>query len=669
MFRVRRMKKKNRNALSSSDFHSPSLSIDLNRCRRSKLKCDGLQHVNFQCSRCTARDKVCVWPAPIPTAMANQGVHQQPQQQQQHHQMNIPPLYGNPSTSSSAIHRDASINEDPQSSSSSRVGQFQQLNTYPNQESIPTSNPKRPRVGNRNRRRNTSNSDQRQMVNFTSSTSTPYDSLRSVALLSPEEAILQHHSQGQSITRLQNPSESSRSIDTQTNRGEGMQTEGQGDIGTDQFSIGEEDNLGDILDDEEEDEENRNEYSILEHKQSIDEQIMALQDRMGWTQERLHEASVERRNFFTDAIAPEPSEVDKLDPILSGILQPEDVERLFGLFYETINVQHCLLDERYDTWQSVQKLSRSLFITICAISASIDDQHAISRHCSPILLRSMDHCSSLLLSSNSKSTEVVKVYLLTFLFMTKPPFAREDRCWTLIDTAGRIASELGMGKRLRTVRSTLNGQIQDDHEQRSTERAWATAVLLQRSLGSLHGMVSVINLDVHWGQLDRWAEDENATPGDAQHCAYLNLRRIEFYTRSQLQKMEEHRFLSLESIRVSFNTLFESWQQRYVQQPKLAGHFVRKSVLMVVGFHIQLLINVTVLHTSKISDQPMYMVPDTLEEQCAKLSINFCQFFLDNFQYRAHQLGRNMISMVTWSVMIMLQVSAYHRSNIFTIIC
>lgn len=535
---------------------------------------------------------------------------QSAQQQQQ---------YQHPIASATVPSRDVSISEDPQ------LSQFQQHN---NPQSDSESGPSKRR---KRTRRNTETPGPAQMIDFSTSNPAPFDSLRSVALLSPEEAILQHqsHGFGDHIRNASHP--------------------------IDQYSMNEGENLSDLL--EEDDDEEDNDGGILEHKQSTDEQINALKERMGWTQERLHEASVERRNFFKDAIAPEPKEIEKFDPIQSGILQKEDVERLFELFYETINVQHCLLDERFDSWQNVQNISKSLFITICAITASIDDQNPISRQCSPILIRSMDHCTSLLLSSNAKSTEVVKTLLLTFLFMAKPPFAREDRCWTLIDTAGRIASELGMGKRLRTIRSSLNGRKQkDDHQQRSTERAWATAVLLQRSLGSLHGMVSVINLDVQWSQLDKWSEDQGSIPGDAQHCAYLNLRRIEFYTRSQLQKMEEHKFLSLESIRVSFNTLFQSWQQRYVQHPKLNGHFARKNILLVVGSHIQLLINVTVLHTSKISDQPMYMVPDSLEDQCAKMSIDFCQFFLDNFQYRAHQLGRNFVSMVTWSVMIMLQV-------------
>lgn len=617
------------------------------------MKCDGLQHADFQCSRCTARDKVCIWPAPIPTAMTQQNAQQQQQQQPQQHQRQQPQnfqqqqpnLYRNSSNASTSIPRDASASEDPQSS---RSAHFQQ--SHPQSDHETSLNPqKRPRLDKRRSRRNTETSGQSQIIDFSTSNPAPFESLRSVALLSPEEAILQHRSHV-AFGDDRNPTDPSHSLQNSGRQDDNL-------VNLSSTNEGEE--FTELLGDEEEEDDNgsADNFSFLERKQSTDEQINALKERMGWTQERLHEASVERRNFFTDAIAPEPSEVDKLDPIQSGILQERDIERLFELFYETINVQHCLLDRQYDTWQSVQKTSRSLFITVCAITASIDDQNPISRHCSPILLRSMDHCTSLLLSSNAKSTEVVKSLLLTFLFMPKPSFAREDRCWTLIDTAGRIASELGMGKRLRTIRSTLDGRLKDDHEQRSTERAWATAVLLQRSLGSLHGMVSVINLDVQWNQLDKWAEDERATPGDAQHCAYLNLRRIEFYTRSQLQKMEEHRFLSLESIRVSFNTLFESWQQRYVQHPKLQGHFVLKSILMVVGSHIQLLINVTVLHTSKISDQPMYMVPDSLEDQCAKMSIAFCQFFLDNFQYRAHQLGRNIVSMATWSVMIMLQVS------------
>lgn len=82
---------------------------------------------------------------------------------------------------------------------------------------------------------------------------------------------------------------------------------------------------------------------------------------------------------------------------------------------------------------------------------------------------------------------------------------------------------------------------------------------------------------------------------------------------------------------------------------------------MIVGLHIQLLINFTALRLAQSArsgaHSTLHTVSPSLRAHCAQLATNFCHFFLDNFEKKANQLGRNFASMVTWSVMVLLQVS------------
>lgn len=257
--------------------------------------------------------------------------------------------------------------------------------------------------------------------------------------------------------------------------------------------------------------------------ESVDEQIRTLQVRMGWTQERLTVASIERRAFFKDSVGSEPETLAALDPVKSGLLLVSDVERLFAVYFEAINIQHCFLDQAQDTWTNVQAQSTALFVTICACAATMDHHHR-SRDNLTRLMRNMEETTNVVLASSAKSVEVVKALLLAFLFTQKPHNASQDRCWTLVDSAARIANELGLGQRLRSAET---GVECDDQSHRSAERAWAIAVLMQRSLGTFTGLWSVTKLDIQWEKLEEWSESELAIPGDVQHAAYLNLRRIE----------------------------------------------------------------------------------------------------------------------------------------------
>lgn len=398
----------------------------------------------------------------------------------------------------------------------------------------------------------------------------------------------------------------------------------------------------------------------------IQDEMIGLQAKRGWGPKQLEKASAERRVFFERATAPEPAALFDLDPLQNGLLQVDDVERLFALYYEAINSQHCLLDPDRDSWQDVRRKSLALFIVILAAASSCDD-HPRSLQCTTTLLKNMEEAAAHLILSNSKSVDVIKAVLLSFLFTQKPSQVADDRCWLLVDTAVRTATELGLGHRLRNPHADIART--DSHSIRSAERAWAVAIVMQRSLGTFTGLWAMSKLDVNWEKLDDWCNCDLTVPGDVQVVAYMYLRRIEHHTRSQFELIDTEKFLTLESIRVSFNALFESWRSRWVDHSKLVDAKFSRDFLLAVGLHIQLLLNITALRLSQgpaqSSDGSRSASPD-LQDYCVSLAINLCQHFVVNFEHRAHQLCRNIVSMITWSALALLQMN-YEKGQLLAL--
>lgn len=395
-------------------------------------------------------------------------------------------------------------------------------------------------------------------------------------------------------------------------------------------------------------------------KQRHDKAVLDMQNmqqKQGWTKDRIAEASAERRHFFEQTIMPEPDNLHNLDPLLTGLINEDDCQRLFDLYYRFIHTQHGMSDPAVETWQTVRARSRALFITKIACAAAVD-QNDRSRKRREALIGNMEEVVTRLLLANAKSADIVKVFILAYLFVQKSDSAANDRCWLLVDAANRAAAELGLGARLRSSRVSI---VDTDHfVDRNQERAWICAAVMQRSLGTSTGQWSLTKLDVKWDKLEAWSESKMALPGDIQLVAYLVLRRIEYQARSDFEGIDSDRMMSLESVRAGFNALFDCWQKRWVKHPKLVGHDFLRNFLKTISMHIQLLLNITALKLAeggRRRKRSYYRdMSESCRDDCYRMASDLCTHFLNSFQGKAHYLCRNIVSMVVWGAMALVQM-------------
>lgn len=390
-------------------------------------------------------------------------------------------------------------------------------------------------------------------------------------------------------------------------------------------------------------------------KAVMDMQIM--QQRQGWTRDRIAEASAERRHFFEQTIMPEADNLHSLDALHTGLINEDDCERLFDLYYRFIHTQHGMSDPAVETWQVVRARSRALFITKIACAAAVD-QNDRSRKRRETLINNMEEVVTRLLLANAKSADIVKVFILAYLFVQKSDSAANDRCWLLVDAANRAAAELGLGARLRSSRVSI---VDTDHfVDRNQERAWICAAVMQRSLGTSTGQWSLTKLDVKWDKLEAWSDSKMALPGDVQLVAYLFSRRIEYQARSDFERIDSDRMMTLESVRAGFNALFDCWQKRWVKHPKLIGHDFLRNFLKTISMHIQLLLNITALKLAeggRRRKRSYYRdMSELCREDCYRMASELCTHFLDSFRGKAHYLCRNIVSMVVWAAMALVQM-------------
>lgn len=73
-----------------------------------------------------------------------------------------------------------------------------------------------------------------------------------------------------------------------------------------------------------------------------------------------------------------------------------------------------------------------------------------------------------------------------------------------------------------------------------------------------------------------------------------------------------------------------------------------------VGLHIQLHINVTLLRSLKGTQEE---TRQSMHLQCVQLATDFCQHFMQHMSRYSKQLSRNPVSMIAWSALVLLQVS------------
>lgn len=206
--------------------------------------------------------------------------------------------------------------------------------------------------------------------------------------------------------------------------------------------------------------------------------------------------------------------------LVHGLVAPEDVERLFEIFYKHVNPFVSLLDPILHTPQSTFARCPFLFTVICAISSRY---HPPKSSIYPIAMHFAKHSAANALIDGWKSVELCQAYILMSIYAVPARRWEEDRSWLYTGLAIRIATDLNLHQ-LPTTKPTNEKQ---EREILNRIRVWQICFNLDRSTATQFGKPSTIKEDsIIRHSADWYKKSPYNLEYDVHMCGYTVLLRI-----------------------------------------------------------------------------------------------------------------------------------------------
>ncbi|KAK7690923.1 hypothetical protein QCA50_006026 [Cerrena zonata] len=231
-------------------------------------------------------------------------------------------------------------------------------------------------------------------------------------------------------------------------------------------------------------------------------------------------------NYFALTATPvRPRVDDHHEPphiVKKRIVSPAEVESLFKIYWDYMNISLNILDPELYTPQKTYWRSPFLFTVICAVASRFytprPDLYPQAMHFARL-------AAGTALIGGRKNVEMVQAYLI--LAMNPVPCRRweDDRSWVFLGLAIRIATAINL-------HLPLNQKPKNEQHARemlNRTRTWLTCFNLDRSFGSQYGKPPIIsNTDYTANHCAEWwsSSEYNLPAFDIHIACYSNEVRV-----------------------------------------------------------------------------------------------------------------------------------------------
>ncbi|KAF7361496.1 hypothetical protein MSAN_01183000 [Mycena sanguinolenta] len=206
--------------------------------------------------------------------------------------------------------------------------------------------------------------------------------------------------------------------------------------------------------------------------------------------------------------------------LIHGLVVPEDVEKLFEIFYTRVNPFIALLDPVLHTPASTFARCPFLFTVVCAVSSRYYPEKS---EIYPIAMHFAKHSAANALIDGWKSVELCQAYILLSIYAVPARKWEEDRSWLYTGLAIRLATDLN----LHQVPSSkaIKGTEKQERELLNRARVWMICFNLDRSSATQYGKPPTIKQDyvVRHGSDHWYKKSPYNTTYDIHMCAYTAL--------------------------------------------------------------------------------------------------------------------------------------------------
>ncbi|KAH9030570.1 fungal-specific transcription factor domain-containing protein [Lactarius deliciosus] len=238
------------------------------------------------------------------------------------------------------------------------------------------------------------------------------------------------------------------------------------------------------------------------------------------------DVGVASRQFFmpgpSQNLALRKSLIDKISPpdiLVHKLVTPEDVEKLFDIFYTRINPFISLLDPKLHTPALTFSRCPFLFTVVCAIASRYSDKPEVY----PIAMHFAKSAAANALVDGWKSVELCQAYILMSIYAVPARRWEEDRSWLYTGLAIRIATDLNL--HLLPQKKPMTEQ--QELEMLNRTRVWIICFNLDKSTATQFGKPSTLKEDYIMRHSLEWYKASNHNhPYDVHIIAYSSLFRI-----------------------------------------------------------------------------------------------------------------------------------------------
>ncbi|KAJ7187010.1 fungal-specific transcription factor domain-containing protein [Mycena filopes] len=208
--------------------------------------------------------------------------------------------------------------------------------------------------------------------------------------------------------------------------------------------------------------------------------------------------------------------------LIHGLVVPEDVDKLFEIFYARVNPFIALLDPVLHTPSSTFARCPFLFTVICAISSRYYPEKS---EIYPIAMHFAKHSAANALIDGWKSVELVQAYILMSIFAVPARKWEEDRSWLYTGLAIRLATDLNLHQ---VPTKVPKGNEKQERELLNRTRVWMICFNLDRSTATQFGKPSTIKEEyvLRHGNDDWYKKSPYNSSFDIHMCCYTSLLRV-----------------------------------------------------------------------------------------------------------------------------------------------
>ncbi|KAJ7226928.1 hypothetical protein GGX14DRAFT_627532 [Mycena pura] len=202
--------------------------------------------------------------------------------------------------------------------------------------------------------------------------------------------------------------------------------------------------------------------------------------------------------------------------LIHGLVVPEDVDKLFEIFYARVNPFVGLLDPKLHT-------PASTFARFCAISSRYYPEKS---EIYPIAMHFAKHSAATALIDGWKSVELCQAYILMSIYAVPARKWEEDRSWLYTGLAIRLATDLNLHQVPNSKAHKMNEK--QERELLNRTRVWMICFNLDRSTATQYGKPSTIKDDniLRHGGVDWYKKSPYNSSYDIHMCCYTALLRL-----------------------------------------------------------------------------------------------------------------------------------------------